>query len=64
MAYELGHYDLHLKNEEKDPPLEDGEAFSDQIPPSPEVFFDGQGSPFCNTATIEHQANLYATELL
>ncbi|MCR4433813.1 MAG: ImmA/IrrE family metallo-endopeptidase [Caldiserica bacterium] len=52
MAHELGHFDLHRKKEGSFP-------FEDQ-----DVFFDGQSSPFCETATIEHEANLYAAELL
>lgn len=53
MAHELGHFDLHRKAEDESAPLEDQE-----------VFFDGQGSLFCETTTTEREANLYAAELL
>lgn len=64
MAHELGHFDLHRGAEDESAPLEDKKETPDRRASSQEVFFDGQGSPFCETATIEREANLYAAELL
>lgn len=64
MAHELGHFDLHRKAEDVSAPWEDKGETPDRRASSREVFFDGQSSPFCETTTIEHEANLYAAELL
>jgi Zn-dependent peptidase ImmA (M78 family) len=64
MAHELGHFDLHREAEDESAPLEDQEETPDRRASSQEVFFDGQSSPFCETATMEQEANSYAAELL